>query len=99
MVTIKQIVSVSAASIILIAMMGLILFSDKGFMDMKRLQNVKITIASRNAEVETENKELYRKINRLKSDPAYIENIARQEMGMVGVDDVVLKFQEKPRRK
>lgn len=97
--TIKEIVSVCSASIILIAMMGLILFSDKGFMDLKKLQRVKATIVCENAEVEMENKELYRKINRLKSDPAYIENIARQEMGMVGENDVVLKFREKSNRK
>ena len=80
---------------VIFALMGLICFSDKGLMDMRRMKTIKADIEQKNAEIQAENKELYRKINRLKTDMSYIENIARQEMGMVGEQDVVLKFKEK----
>ncbi|MBW1812804.1 MAG: septum formation initiator family protein, partial [Deltaproteobacteria bacterium] len=31
-------------------------------------------------------------IDRAKNDPAYIEAVARQELGMIGKDEVILKF-------
>ncbi len=93
--SVKEIFGVSGAFFVLIAMVGLILFSDKGFMDMKRLLSVKAAIEGRNVEIDRENKEIERKISRLKEDAEYIENIARQELGMVGKNDVVLTFKEK----
>ena len=38
-----------------------------------------------------ENLILYSEIERLKNDSKYIENIARQELGMIGKDEVILK--------
>lgn len=93
--SIKEILGVSGAFLILIAMIGLIFFSDKGIMDMKSLLSVKAEVEERNAEIDRENKEIARKINRLKKDPEYIESIARHELGMVGKNDVVLTFKEK----
>jgi cell division protein FtsB len=36
---------------------------------------------------------LYNEIERLKNDDKYIENIARQELGMIGKDEMILKPQ------
>ena len=94
--TINKIVGISAGMIIF-ALMGLICFSDKGLMDMRQMNAIKADIERKNVEIQVENKELYRKINRLKTDMSYIENIARQEMGMVGEEDVVLKFKDMPK--
>ena len=93
--TINKIVGISAI-ILIVAMMGLICCSDKGLFDMQRMKIIKADIDRKNTEIKMENKELYRKINRLKTDMSYIENIARQEMGMVGEADVVLKFKDTP---
>jgi len=48
-----------------------------------------------NTELQRQNIELSRKVKRLKEDPEYIENIARQELKMIGKDEVVFKFQQK----
>jgi cell division protein FtsB len=37
-----------------------------------------------------ENVNLYRTIRRLKTDPVYIESVARNELGMVGKDDIII---------
>jgi cell division protein FtsB len=38
-----------------------------------------------------ENRSIGVEIDRLKHDPEYIENIARQELGMIGENEVILK--------
>ena len=76
-------------------MVVLILFSEKGFNDLKKLHLVKAEIEAKNGDIDRDNKEIERKIKRLKEDAAYIETIARQELGMVGKRDVVLTFKEK----
>ncbi|MBW2338530.1 MAG: septum formation initiator family protein [Deltaproteobacteria bacterium] len=35
----------------------------------------------------------------MKHDPAYIESIARQELGMIGKDEIILKPQSQSRQK
>jgi cell division protein FtsB len=36
--------------------------------------------------------QLYHEIERLKKDPAYIEAIARQELGLVGKNEIVINM-------
>jgi cell division protein FtsB len=43
-----------------------------------------------NETLAVENVSLYRTIGRLKNDPVFIESVARNELGMVGKDDVVI---------
>ena len=93
--SVKELFGVSSALFVLIAMVVLILFSEKGFNDLKKLHLVKAEIEAKNGDIDRDNKEIERKIKRLKEDAAYIETIARQELGMVGKRDVVLTFKEK----
>ena len=37
---------------------------------------------------------LYREIDRVKNDLKYIENVARQELGMVGKDEVIFRMEQ-----
>ena len=48
-----------------------------------------------NTELQRQNIELSRRVKRLKEDPEYIENIARQELKMIGEDEIVFKFQQR----
>lgn len=70
----------------------LITFGNRGVVDnyfiAKRLSQLK---AENNALV-AQNKELAGKIFLLRSDPAYIESIARNELGMVKPGDVVYRM-------
>jgi cell division protein FtsB len=41
-----------------------------------------------------ENTKIYNEIERLKNDPAYVEQLARKELGMVRADELI--FRRKP---
>lgn len=70
----------------------LITFGNRGIVDNylmgKRLSQMKAD----NDGLATQNKELKKKILLLRSDPAYIESIARNELGMVKQGDVVYRL-------
>jgi cell division protein FtsB len=66
-------------------MMLLIAFGNRGVVD-------NYFIAKRLSQLKAQNKELAGKILLLRSDPAYIESIARNELGMVKPGDVVYRW-------
>jgi cell division protein FtsB len=68
-----------------------IIFDDNGFMDLQKIKKQRDGIIMENEHVRAANRGLYREIDRLKNDTAFIENIARQELGMVGRDELILK--------
>lgn len=80
------------SSLLFITLFFLIVFGGNGYMDLSRLRQEHDAIAGINTNLEMEIHELYRTIERLKNDPDYIENIARQEFGMVGKDELILKI-------
>ncbi|BBO66148.1 hypothetical protein DSCA_00780 [Desulfosarcina alkanivorans] len=67
-----------------------IVFGDKGLVELSRLREKEQFMARQNETVAGENVSLYRTIGRLKNDPVYIESVARNELGMVGKDDIVI---------
>ena len=70
----------------------LIIFGDNGITDLRLLQTKRDRLIEKNETLARENVQLYHQIERLKNDPDYIENIARQEFGMIGKDEVILKL-------
>jgi len=79
----------------LIAMFGflqVILFGDNGYLELLRLKSTHQKLKHTQARLTQENLELYRSIDRLKNDSVYVENIARQELGMIRSDEVVFTF-------
>lgn len=69
-----------------------IIFGDHGLLELKSMRQSLNTVQEKNTRLEKENRALYRTINRLKNDPEYIEQIARQELHMVARDEIVFKF-------
>ncbi|MGD9209576.1 MAG: septum formation initiator family protein [Desulfobacteraceae bacterium] len=87
---------------ILVAMsilLGLIVFSDNGLMELRRLQKEHKRITQQNIRLMNRNHRLHRIIQRLKSDPNYVEHIARKELGMVGTHQIIFKLSNKKREK
>ncbi len=78
--------------VFLFLMALLITFGNRGLVDnylmSKRLSQVKLL----NNGVAAENNELKKKIVLLRSDLAYIESLARNELGMVKKGDIVYRF-------
>lgn len=73
-----------------------ILYSDNGLFDFQLLETEKKQLVKENQRLEHQNLMLYREIDRLKTDLKYIENVARQELGMVGKDEVILRMEQPP---
>lgn len=81
---------VASAVVALFNLMLLIVFGDNGLVEMYRLRDKERSMVQQNEILATENVSLYRTIGRLKSDPAFIESVARNELGMIGKDDVIV---------
>ena len=64
----------------------------QGIERVKRLRKELETLEEDNAKMRRENEALKREIRSFHSDPSYIERVARDELGMVGPDEVIYQF-------
>jgi len=87
----KQNLVIGFASLVLVSLVPMIIFSDHGLIDYYHLQSNLDAIKEKNAMLAKENSTLKRVIKRLhENDPDLIEHIARSELGMAGKDEVIL---------
>ena len=89
--TSKQQVFFCLVILALFSMLLLILFGDHGVADLNLLKSERDALVEKNEKLARENLLIYDKINRLETDLEYIENVARQELGMIGKDELILK--------
>lgn len=71
-----------------------IVFGENGVVDLHMLKVKRDNLLKRNAVLSQENLSLYREIERLRNDPKYVENVARQELGLIGKDEVIFKVKK-----
>jgi cell division protein FtsB len=83
------------AVLVLVSYFAIIIFGDNGLRDLNAMKQELKSLKAQNEELQRQNIEMHRKVKRLKEDPEFIENIARQELKMIGEDEVVFKFQNK----
>lgn len=83
------------ATSIFFGVLAAIIFSENGYMALKRLEKEKLVLMKKNEKINAENLQYYRTIKRLKHDPKYIESVARQELGMTGKEEIIIKFKRK----
>ncbi len=69
-----------------------VIFGDNGWLELRRLQHTHQTLTKGNAVLTQENAQMYGAIDRLQNDADYIENIARQELGMIRSNELIFKF-------
>ena len=81
---------VALAAVALLNLTLVIVFGDNGLVELSRLRGQERSLAGQNETLARENVSLYRTIDRLKHDPVYIESVARNELGMIGKDDVII---------
>lgn len=81
---------IGIAILLLLNLLLFIVFGDKGLVEFSRLKAQEQTLAAENETLAMENVGLYRTIGRLKRDPVYIESVARNELGMVGKNDLII---------
>jgi len=69
----------------------LIVFGENGLYDYHRLNIRREQLVSENEAIIQENARLYHQLERLKTDPEFIESIARRELGMIGSKEIIVK--------
>jgi cell division protein FtsB len=92
----KQGVFLSIAFVLLFSLLFFIIFGEHGLIDLNTLKNERDQLVEKSEQLTRKNLSLSVEIDRLKHDPKYIENVARQELGMVGEDELILKPQGLP---
>jgi cell division protein FtsB len=92
----RQRILISTVTVLLVSLFFFIIFSEHGLMDLNLLKNEKNSLVQRNEQVARENLSLSVEIGRLENDPEYIERVARQELGMIGKDELILKPKKIP---
>ncbi len=70
-----------------------ILFSSKGILHLRQLGQKSEGLQRANEKLQKENKELREKIERIKTDRSYREEIARRDLGLVRPNEVVYSFE------
>lgn len=86
----KQSIFLSIGVVVLLSLLFFIIFGEHGLIDLNALKNERDQLAAKSEQMTRENLSLSVEIDRLKHDAKYIENIARQELGMVGEDELIL---------
>ena len=69
-------------------------FDRNGLARVERLERELEFLERANREIRRENDALRQRIRAFHSDPGYVEKIARDELGMVGPDEIIYQFPE-----
>jgi cell division protein FtsB len=91
----RKIVVLLLAVLALAFGVGLVVFSKGGLLHLKALKAEQSQLKAKNSAIAGENENLYREIDRLKKDTAYIEFLAKKRLGMVKPDEFIIEFDEK----
>jgi cell division protein FtsB len=93
----KQSIILSIAAALMLSLLFFIIFGEHGLFDLNTLKAEKVQLNKTNELLTHKNFSLSVEIDRLKHDPHYIENVARQELGMVGENELILKPRHMPK--
>ena len=77
---------------LLLASLLLIIWSPNGLLHLRQLYAEHQELLEKNHVLERENHHLYEEISRLQDDPAAIESLARQELGLVKEGELIFQF-------
>jgi len=94
----KQNILLSISILLLISLFIYIIFSKHGYSDMVLLKQEQSKLIQVNERLTRGNLAISIEIDRLKHDLTYIENIARQELGMISKDEIIIKTKNQPDR-
>ena len=89
----------SIAVLLLLSLFFFIIVSEHGLADLRFIKKERDRLVEESQRLTRKNLTIGIEIDRLKHDPAYIESIARQELGMIGKDEIILKPQSQSRQK
>lgn len=82
------------AAAVLVAVAAFAVLGDNGLLDVYKTRKERDGIIAYNTALEAENKGLEEQIALLKTDKRYIGRIARKELGMLGKNEMIYRFEE-----
>ena len=88
----KHKILIGIGFVVISSFLLLIFFGDNTLLELNHLKKERNLIIKMNEELVRQNDLMYNEIERLKRDPKYIENVARQELGMIGKNEIILKL-------
>jgi cell division protein FtsB len=91
-VNVKIVVSILLLGILL-CLAGLLFFGQRGFAHLFTLQEQFANLEAENQRIVQENERLQKEIELLNKNMAYIEDIARKQLGLVKKDELVYQLQ------
>ena len=92
----RQRILISITAFLLVSLFFFIILSEHGLLDLNLLKKEKNALVEQNEQLDRKNLSLSVEIDRLENDPKYIENVARQELGMIGKGEMILKPKKVP---
>jgi len=90
----RTLIALLAISAVAAAVLALLTFGDRGFLDVYRLHRMETARAKELTKAQAEIDSLKAEIERLKKDTTYIERLAREKLGMAKKDELIFKFVE-----
>jgi len=90
----RQKIFLTGAVLVLCSLCALIIFGDNGLSELSRLRLELDGLLSDNRSKSHENLSMYREVERLKNDYDYIEDVARNQLGVISKDEIILKINE-----
>ena len=88
-------IALGVFGLLTVAVLVLAVFNDKGLLQVHMQSQKLSTIETDVAQIDAENKQLTKEIQGLRTDPAMIERLAREELKLVKPGEVVLVTPEK----
>lgn len=70
--------------------------SEDGFIKTRALRQEKVRLEGELAKLTEENDRLRQRIERIKNDPAYVEDEARKKLGLVKPNEIIYRLAEEP---
>lgn len=67
-------------------------FGSKGLVDVYRLKKERDAMLGYNKSIELQNRQLEKEIGLLRTDKQYIEHVAKNELGLIGRNEVIYKL-------
>ena len=85
-----------AVGILVLVILAFTVFGDRGLLNLVRYQKERQELVAQAQKLREENEALRAEIEHLKTDPSYIERLAREELGMVKPGELVIQFSDDP---
>jgi cell division protein FtsB len=89
--SLKEKVFFSIIFFVLLSVIVMAVFGEKGLVDLYRLKKEYAEIIEANKKIARENKSFLNEINRLKNDLVYIESVARKDLGFVSKEEIIFQ--------